>query len=299
MALAEEVLPRAFGRYTLLEHLGEGGMAEVLLARQEGIEGTQRLVALKRILPGLARDEDFVEMFLDEVRIVFGLHHPNIGHILDVGFVEGCHYLAMEYIQGRDLGQICRVLESSNGRVPLPMVVEIGRQVCAALHHAHSKTTKSGRPLNIVHRDVAPDNVIVTFDGTVKLVDFGIAIAENRISKTRAGLLKGKPPYMAPEQVLGLSVDGRADLFGLAVVLYRLITGEHPFHAAGPERIFKRIIEETPTPPSDLEPDCPLALSRAIMKALSKDADDRQESAAAFSDDLDQVAVELGSLPTP
>jgi eukaryotic-like serine/threonine-protein kinase len=299
VAVAAEALPRIFGRYTLLERLGQGGMAEVLLARQEGIEGTHRLVAIKRILPGLASDDEFVDMFLDEVRIVLGLHHPNIGHILDVGKIEKSHFLAMEYIQGRDLASVLRGAEQQGGRVPLEIAVEIGRQVCAALHHAHTRTNAAGRPLNIVHRDITPDNVIATFDGGVKLVDFGIATAENRMSSTRAGLLKGKPPYMAPEQILGLEVDGRADLFSLGVLLYRLTTRVHPFSASSPDKTFRRIVEETPLPPTRLSADYPKSLSDVVMRALSKDPKSRFESAQAFSDALGEVAVALGSLPSP
>ena len=298
MPAASDELPRTFGPYTLLERLGQGGMAEVFLARQEVIEGIQRLVALKRVHPSLTRDQGFVDMFRDEVRIVSQLSHPNIGHILDAGEVGGQWYLAMEYVQGRDLARVITAAERGDG-LPVSLTVEIGRQLCAALDHAHNRTDASGQPLHIVHRDLTPDNVILTFDGTVKLVDFGIATAASRVSHTQSGMLKGKPPYMAPEQVLGESVDARADLFGLGVLLYRMVTGTHPFLAGSPDETFRRVVERSPAAPSTLVPDLPPGLSRLILQAMAKNPARRVPSARAFQDALDEVVVSTGSMVTP
>ena len=158
--------------------------------------------------------------------------------------------------QGRDLARVITAAERGDG-LPVSLTVEIGRQLCAALDHAHNRTDAGGHPLHIVHRDLAPDNVILTFDGTVKLVDFGIATAASRVSHTQSGMLKGKPPYMAPEQVLGEAVDARADLFGLGVLLYRMVMGSHPFLAGSPDETFRRVVERSPAAPSTLVPACP------------------------------------------
>lgn len=299
MPAALDALPRPFGPYTLLERLGQGGMAEILLARQEAIEGVERLVAIKRVHPSLTSDPGFVEMFRDEVRIVSRLSHPNIGHILDAGEVEGQWYLAMEYVQGRDLARVIAAAERSGSLVPVALAVEIGRQLCAALDHAHRRTDAAGHPLRVVHRDITPDNVILTFDGTVKLVDFGIAMAETRVARTQPGMLKGKPPYMAPEQILGQPVDGRADLFSLGVLLYRMLTGVHPFYASSPDQTFRRVMYETPPPAAEVVADLSPSLSALVVQAMEKDPARRIGSARLFHDALDRLVVSLGVLMTP
>ncbi|MDF1563168.1 MAG: serine/threonine-protein kinase [Deltaproteobacteria bacterium] len=295
---SESARPGRFGPYRLLERLGEGGMAEVWLASQE-MEGVLRLLAVKRMHPELQADEGFVQMFLDELRIALELHHPNIGHIFDVGEIEGRYFLAMEHIEGRDLATVLQRLESADEFLPLEIWCEIGRKVAAALDHAHTRLSGDGRPRGIVHRDVSPDNVILTFDGQVKLVDFGIAVAEGRVARTQAGTLKGKPPYMAPEQILSEQVDARADLFSLGTLLYRAGTGRHPFAGSSPERVFHKVVEHTPRSMHRVEGDFPEELSILVSRLMEKDPADRPQSAETFLGELEALAARLELMISP
>jgi hypothetical protein len=290
--------PSPFGQYTLLGRLGMGGMAEVLLARQD-VMGAPRLLAIKRLHPSLSEDGEARRMFLDEMRIVLGMRHPNIGHVMDVGEVDGSLFLAMEHIEGRDLRRILAQATRRQDPVPLEIAVEIGRQVCAALDHAHTRKAPDGTDLGVVHRDITPDNVIITFDGGVKVVDFGIARANDRLSRTRTGLLKGTPAYMSPEQIQGQAVDGRADVFSLGALLYQATTGEHPFGDASGAGVLLRVLDVTPKPPSEIVPDFPEDLERAILGALEKDPDARWPDAASFAETLDAVVARSGGLISP
>src|SRR5262245_35497146 len=208
-------LPERLGRYELIEPLATGGMVEVYLARTSGAGGIEKRVVVKRILPQYAANEDFVAMFLDEARIAATLHHANIVQTFDVGREDGRYFLVMEHLEGRDLRTILRTLGALGQRIPLPLVVQIANQALAALHYAHELVGPDGQGMNIVHRDVSPGNLFLGADGTVKLLDFGIARAAQRAAETRSGTWKGKFPYMSPEQCRMGDIDRRSDVFAL------------------------------------------------------------------------------------
>ena len=222
----------AFGKYELLKKVGTGGMAELFLARQPGIEGFEKLIVIKRILPHLTdsrHSSQFVQMLLDEARLAAQLSHPNIIQIYDLGRVDDQYFIAMEYINGVDLSQILkRELEHSR-YMPVEHVVKVATYVCEALSYAHKRTDERGRPLRVVHRDVSPHNVLIAYDGGIKLTDFGIAKATSQMMKTRVGTIKGKWAYMSPEQCAGREVDSRSDIFSVGVLIYQMTTGMLPF----------------------------------------------------------------------
>src|SRR5688500_10673044 len=219
---------QSLGKYQLLRKLATGGMAEVWLARQMGIEDFRRNVVLKRILPHLAEDVEFVQMFLNEAKIAARFTHPNIAQIYDLGAEAGSYFIAMEYVHGEDLGRIMRKAWSSGQWLTKPLAVRIISLACDGLYYAHTRADEHGRPLKVVHRDVSPQNILVSFDGSVKLVDFGIAKAADQASLTKSGAIKGKFAYMSPEQASGKPLDNRSDIFALGLVLYELLTGVRP-----------------------------------------------------------------------
>ncbi len=214
-----------FGQYVLLRRIARGGMAEVFLAQQRGLEGFDRRVAVKRILPQLSDAPDFIKMFLGEAKLAAQLSHPNIVHIYDFGKVDDDYFIAMEYVDGVHAGQLARAGEPD--RLPPAMVARLGADAAAALHHAHALRAPGGRPIGLVHRDVSPANLMVSFDGVVKLCDFGIAKAAALSDQlTNPGQVKGKYAYMSPEQTTGTPLDGRSDVFSLGIVLWELLTGK-------------------------------------------------------------------------
>jgi eukaryotic-like serine/threonine-protein kinase len=218
-----------FGKYDLLALLATGGMAEIWLARVSGMAGFEKLVVIKRLLDKLAIDSDYVEMFLDEARINARLTHSNIVQVLELGQVEGKYFMAMEFVPGLSVSQVGKRATKQLGTVPQEVACGIIAQACSGLHYAHEKTMPDGSPLNIVHRDVSPQNLIVTYEGLVKVLDFGIAKADHRQSQTRTGLVKGKFSYMSPEQCLGQGLDRRSDVFALGIVLFELCTARRLF----------------------------------------------------------------------
>ena len=286
----EEVLPRQFGKYTLLRQLATGGMATVYLALQRAVAGFEKLVVIKRILPQLSRDQAFVEMLLHEARIAATLSHPNVVQTFDVGEVQGGYYIAMEHVNGEDIRSIVRAMKrKSVTQFPLEHALTIVLGVCAGLAYAHEKRDLNGQPLSIVHRDVSPQNILVTFEGDVKVVDFGIAkSAQVAASEKAAGQpLKGKVPYMSPEQGLGEPVDHRSDIFALGIVLFELTTGRRLFKAKSTAETIKLTTESNYPRPSQVRPGYPLALDRIVMKALSRSPDQRYQSARDLQGDLE------------
>ena len=233
-APGEEELPRQLGKYTLLRALASGGMAKVYLAIQRAVAGFEKLVVIKRILPDLARDPAFVDMLLSEARTAATLNHPNIVQTFDVGEAEGTYYIAMEHINGEDIRSVVRAMKRANvTEFPVEHTLSIILGCCAGLAYAHEKKDLEGNPIHIVHRDISPQNVLITFTGDVKIVDFGIAkTADAAIGeRTQAGQLKGKVPYMSPEQASGKEVDHRSDIFAVGIMLFELTTGRRLFKA--------------------------------------------------------------------
>ncbi|MEQ8977346.1 MAG: serine/threonine-protein kinase, partial [Deltaproteobacteria bacterium] len=255
---------RRFGRYELIEKIATGGMAEIFLARHHALPDFDRLVVVKRLLPALARDATFVSMFLDEARTSAGLNHPNVVQIYDLGVMDDQYFIAMELIEGEDLVEITHRATELEQSIPVAIAARIVADTCKALHHAHEQTGYDGKPLNIVHRDVSPHNVLVTYAGDVKIVDFGIAKARTQTSKTGAGMLKGKYSYMSPEQCMGTSLDRRSDLFSLGVVLYELTTGRRLFHFERSHDILEAITEAPIPPPSQVVRGYPKALEAIV-----------------------------------
>lgn len=290
--------PITFGKYLLLDRLNVGGMAEVYLAKAFGVEGFERILAIKRILPNMAEDEEFISMFVDEARISVQLNHANIVQIYELGKHEEQYYIAMEYVAGKDLRQIIDHYRRNDQVIPLPMAAFITSQICEGLDYAHNKKDPGGKPLNLIHRDVSPQNILVSFEGEVKVTDFGIAKAEDRASKTQAGVLKGKFGYMAPEQVRGLGIDHRSDIFSVGILLYEMVTGQRLFIGESDFSTLERVRNADVTPPTQLNPDIPEPLERIMLKALAKERDERYQNASDLAEDLQQFLIVESSIFT-
>ncbi|HEX8702371.1 MAG TPA: serine/threonine-protein kinase, partial [Myxococcaceae bacterium] len=276
-----------YGNYQLVKKLAMGGMAQIYLARRKGPDASSELVVVKRILPHLAENLEFVRMFLDEARIAARLAHPNIVQIHDLGAQDDSFFLAMEYIHGEDLRRMCKRAILHGRPLPVPLACRIIVDACAGLDYAHKKTDPSGKPLDIVHRDVSPQNILVSFDGEVKVVDFGIAKAADQATVTRSGVLKGKYSYMSPEQAAGQRVDCRSDVFALGVVLYEMLTHTRLFKRSTDMQTLSAVAECHVTPPSQVNSRVPAGLDDIVMKALAKDPATRYPDALTM-----QVALE-------
>lgn len=277
-----------YGRYQLLKKLATGGMAQIYLARQVGPEGFEKLLVVKRILPHLAENEDFVTMFLDEARIAARLNHPNVVQIFDLGAQDDSFFIAMEFIHGEDIRRVWKHADKIGKPIPLPLICRIIIDACAGLDYAHKKADQSGRALNIVHRDISPQNILVSFEGGVKVVDFGIAKAADQATVTKSGVLKGKYSYMSPEQAGGQPIDCRTDIFALGVVLYELLTGTRLFKRATDIQTLNAVSECKVAPPSEITSRVPADLDSIVMKALSKDRKDRFSEARQLGAALEQ-----------
>ncbi|MGZ6142938.1 MAG: serine/threonine protein kinase, partial [Myxococcales bacterium] len=243
-----------FGRYELLKRLAGGGMGEVYLARQRGIDGFSKLLVIKTLLPHLCEDEEFITMFKDEARVTAQLIHPNICQVFEFEQVGGVYYMAMEYLRGEDLRRLWKACEQRGTPLRVPLICRVISDAAAGLDFAHSLRDSKGEPYHIVHRDISPQNILVTFEGGVKVIDFGVAKAAGRAQHTRTGALKGKYSYMSPEQVAGAEVDGRSDIFALGIVLHELLTGRRLFKADSDVQTLARVRECNVAPPSRLNP---------------------------------------------
>ncbi len=280
-----------FGKYTLLERINVGGMAEVYKAKSYGVEGFEKMVAIKRILPTIAVDEDFIAMFIDEAKISVQLNHANIAQIFDLGKIEESFFIALEFVHGKDLRTIWDRHKSRGLRIPIPMATYIITRVCEGLDYAHRRKDAAGQDLHIVHRDVSPPNILLSYEGEVKIIDFGIAKAANRASKTQAGILKGKFGYMSPEQVRGRNLDRRSDVFSLGIVLYELLTGERLFSADSDFSVLEKVRNVSILPPSTFNRNIPPPLEKIVLRALSKDPDDRYTTAYDMQEDLQKFLI--------
>lgn len=279
------------GRYLVLKHLATGGMADVLLARTDGIEGFERHVVVKRIRAEHAKDQRFIQMFLDEARVAASLHHANIVQVHDIGEERGEYFFAMEYLHGEDLRKILGVTSKNKTHMPLGYVCAIVSAAAAGLHYAHERRGSDKKPLNIVHRDVSPSNIFVSYDGSVKLVDFGIAKAALRQVETRSGSLKGKVSYMSPEQCKGDEIDRRSDVYALGVLLYELSTTTRLFKGENDYLLMDAIVNGKVPLPRVRRPDLPNELSSIIMHALAVDPERRFQTADELRVALDQFAA--------
>jgi serine/threonine protein kinase len=287
------------GKYEILKRLATGGMAEIFLARVSGLPGFHKMVVIKRILPQLATKSDFIEMFLDEARIAATLQHPNVVQMYDVGVVDGNYFIAMEYLHGEDVRSLMKQIRHNGEKLPLEHALNIIIGIASGLHYAHEKVGFDGKPLHIVHRDVTPQNLIVTYEGGVKLLDFGIAKASNRFGETRFGTLKGKVPYMSPEQCRGEPLDRRSDVFSLGIMLYELTLGKRLYKGASDFEILKQIVEGTIVTPHELDPAYNPALERIVMRALEKDREQRYQTAREMQLDLETLVREARLYVSP
>ncbi|MFI5165983.1 MAG: TonB family protein [Thermoanaerobaculales bacterium] len=286
-----------FGQYELMELIATGGMAEVYKARMRGLEGFQKIVAIKRILPHLTDNDEFVTMFIDEAKLAAQLQQPNIIHIYDLGKIERSYYIAMEYIEGKDLRSILRMLEEKQARIPLGLALFIGSRIAAALDYAHRKKDLQGKAMALVHRDVSPQNVLISYEGEIKLCDFGIVKAASKASHTRAGALKGKLQYMSPEQAWGKDLDHRSDIFSLGLVLYEMLTGRKGFAGDSELSILELVRSPELVAPREIDPAIPPEVERVVLKALKEDRDNRYQTAADMLADLETILQSLR--PTP
>ncbi len=280
------------GKYEILRKLATGGMAEIYLARARGTAGFEKLVVLKRILPNVAEDPTFVQMFLDEARLAASLQHPNIADVYDVGEDKGAYFFTMEFIHGQDTRSIRHALREKGEQIPLAIALSIVHGIASALDYAHGRTGPDGKKLGLVHRDVSSSNVLVSYDGAVKLVDFGIARATVSQHKTQTGTLKGKIPYMSPEQCKGLPLDNRSDLFSLGVLLYELTVGKRPFRGDSEFAIMDGIVYKGAQRPSEVVQGYPAGLEAIVMKLLERAPSQRYSSAEELIHDLDQFLTQ-------
>ena len=288
---------RMLDRYELIAELASGGMATVYLARLGGLAGFQRLYAIKHLHPYLHGDRQFVQMFLDEARLAAGIHHPNVVAILEVGASDSGYYLVMEYVEGDTLARLlARASSSSNDSVPFGVSVRILLDVLDGLDAAHDLRDLQGMPLGIVHRDVSPQNILVGVDGVAKITDFGVARAASRLNATKAGQLKGKIAYMAPEQAQSGEVDRRTDVFAAGIVLWEALAMRRLFREVNDAATLNRVLFEPIPSVCEFNPAVPRVLDQVVMKALEREPENRFRSCAAFMEALEQAAEEASLL---
>jgi serine/threonine protein kinase len=275
------------GKYEIVRKLAIGGMAEIYLARVRGSAGFEKLVVIKRILPTVADDPKFVQMFLEEARLAATLQHPNIADVYEVGEHEGSPFFAMEFVHGQDVRSMRFAVRDRKERIPLAIALAVVHGTASALDYAHDRTGPDGRNLGLVHRDVSASNILVSYEGAIKLIDFGIARASASTHQTQTGTLKGKIPYMSPEQCRGLPMDRRSDLFSLGVVMYELTVGQRPFRGENDFAIMDQIVHQHAPPPSKKIRNYPLELERIVLRLLARNPEERYQTAESMLHELD------------
>ncbi len=285
---------RRLGKYVLLGRIGHGGMGKIYLAHAPGPAGIEKLLVVKRLHSHLTGDPMLVSSFLDEARLSMALNHPNIGHTFDVGEVDGRYFMVMEYIDGQNLGVVLRIAKRSGSYPKSTLWAGLFLSVLDGLQAAHTARDARGRPLQIIHRDVSPQNILVTYDGLPKLVDFGIAKAAMRVQETDAGTLKGKYAYMSPEQVRGEPLDARSDVFAAGIVLWEMLAGRRLYKAETIVRSVERVLQEPPISPVRVNAECSPDLAKVCLKSLAKDRNQRFASADEFKDALEDGIVAAG-----
>ena len=283
--------PIPFGKYTLFERIGRGGMADVFKARIQGPAGFERTFVVKRILPHLSDDPSFTKMFIDEAKIAAKLSHPNIIQVFELGAVDDEYFMSMEYVRGHDLAETMRTLWARVGPPRPELVAYVGREMCRALAYAHEFTSEDGQVLGMIHRDISPSNVMLSYDGAVKILDFGIAkaLGGDTVEETKSGTLKGKFAYMAPEQTVSNEIDRRIDIFATGIVLHEILTGRRLFKGENDMQTIERVRNCQVAAPSLFNPLCPPQLDQIVLQALARSRDDRYQSASEMADALDDV----------
>ena len=290
--------PDRFGQYEVLERIAAGGMAELSKARLSGVQGFEKIVAIKKILPHLADNDEFLTMFADEAKLAAQLNHPNIVHIFDLGKIDaGGYFIAMEYVEGRDLRSLLQSAREVGAPLPTPLAVYVASKVAAALDYAHRRRDSEGRELNIVHRDVSPPNILISYEGDIKLCDFGIAKAASKASQTQSGALKGKVQYMSPEQAWGRPLDKRSDIFSLGCVLYEMLTEQKLFGGETDLSVLEKVRAAQVAPPSTINPEVGKNLDAVVLKALAREPEDRYGNSSDLLRDLEAVLYSYSPAP--
>lgn len=285
----------SLGKYELMRRIGLGGMAEVWLSRVSGPGGFTKNLVVKTVLEHHAQNEEFVAQFFDEARLAALLTHPNIAQIFELGEHKGIYFIAMEYVRGQDLQALRKAASDRGEGLPYPLLARIVCGVCEGLHYAHELTDEDGRKLSLVHRDVSPENVLISYDGVVKIVDFGIAKATINQVTTRAGLFKGKLQFAAPQRFLNQPIDRRDDIYSLGAVVYKAATGVAPINADSDGMMIKKILDGEFPPPSQFRADTPEEFERIVLKSMEWDPVDRYQTCRDMQQDLEQYITNTGS----
>ncbi len=281
------IKPIPFGKYLLLDKIATGGMAEIFIAMTRGLGGFEKILVIKRILPHHTANKEFLSMFIDEARLTVQLNHSNIVQIYDFGEVQGHYYLAMEYVEGKNLREILARIEDLGEKMPLPHVLFLVSEIAKGLDYAHrKKDDKTHGTLRIVHRDISPQNILVSFEGEPKLIDFGIALADHKEEKRESGILKGKFGYMSPEQATNQKMDHLSDIFSCGIVLYELLTCQRLFSGENDLEILSKIKKCHIPSPSLFNPDVPEEVEKIIFQALKKDPKERFQKASDLQKEL-------------
>src|SRR3989338_3589282 len=286
-----EIETQEFGQYQLIEKIAQGGMAEIFLGKARDPHGIEKPVVIKRIRPHIAASPEFVEMLVDEAKIAVMLSHGNIAQIYDLGKVADDYFIVMEYVEGKTISQVMKRLRTQGKFIPVAYAASIGLEIASALDYMHRKSDDHGNPLHIVHRDISPQNVILSTAGTVKIIDFGIAKAKTKISTTDSGVLKGKFAYMSPEHAEGMKLDHRTDIFSLGIILFELLTGQRLFKGKNNVETVRNVRKSKVPPPSATRSSIPKAFDKIVAKALQRDRDKRYQSAHDMAQDLTKLLV--------
>jgi len=294
----EEAVLEQFGNYNLLEKVAVGGMAELFKARQRGVDNFEKIVAIKRILPHLSDNDEFIRMFIDEAKLAAQLSHPNIVQIYDLGKASGFYYIAMEYVDGRDLRSVLRKVRDYKLPMPEALAATVIMKIASALDYAHRKRAVDDKELKLVHRDISPQNILISYEGAVKLVDFGIAKAATKSTQTQSGALKGKLLYMSPEQALGEPLDGRSDIYSLGLVLTELLTGERCFQADSELGVLEKVRLGKVADIRTINPGISVEMGAILGRILQKDLDQRYASARLLERDLKALLAKQECEPT-
>jgi serine/threonine protein kinase len=292
-----EFEPVRFGKYLILGKIATGGMAEMYQAKITSVEGFEKLVAIKKILPNLTQDQNLVKMFIDEAKLAAMLFHQNIVQIYDLGSMEGAYFIAMEYIHGKDLRVLTRKAKERNLPLPLEYALYITSRICSGLDYSHNIKDLQGNSLGLIHRDISPQNILVTYQGEVKIVDFGIAKAAKKSADTKEGLIKGKVSYMSPEQAAGKAIDNRSDIFSTGILLYEMVTGERMFQGSDMQ-VLERVRKADFEPAEKIVPDLPSEVSHILARALAKGVTRRYKSCAQMLADLEECLTTFPVRPS-
>ena len=285
-----------FGKYTLLDRIAVGGMAEVFRAKLTGEKGFEKLIVVKKMLPQMAEDPEMVSHFIDEAKLAALLQHENIIHVYDFGETEGSYFIAMEYLFGKDLKSVFSKSSQINSPISLENSLLIASKICEGLEYAHNLKDLHGTSLDIIHRDISPQNIFITYDGKVKIIDFGIAKTTTQTSKTQVGIIKGKVAYMSPEQAEGKSIDRRSDIFAAGIIFYEMITGKEMYSGDTME-VFNKAINAKYELPEDIAPGLPSKIYDILHRALNKNINERYQSCREMMTDIENCLYEVGSRP--